>query len=269
MCNGGGRSSLGNRRSERKRLTALKTALTHPIISSLVVIALVALGGAGWRMLTNPTPVETAETTLRALNVNLSSDMYDKVLGSPIIRRGLGSKGLWTERLWINDLYAVQTVADSNGMVRLYSLTSRDPSLSPRVRILEIPIRSLGFAKGETASGEVGSWGGMGGDFWYSEAHYLGGAGEYKTVVMTASTAGPNPTFGTMEIPQIDGAECATDGPMCPVTDDIERRVRMVRARLLVTTYTVLDSDKLPMEQLPRDFHFGPSFEDLSAASAK
>ena len=252
---------------KRGPMAPLRAALDHPIISTLVATALIAAFTAGVRVLSRPSEVDVAHAAVEKLGVGLSAARYREFLGSPQIHRTLSTEASLLEEIWVTDLYAVQTVADADRTVQMYSVTSRDNSWSPRVEILNIPLNRKGF-EGYVGAPElqdgVSSWGGPRGDYWFSEAKFFGG-GVYRTLVLTASDSGAAPTMATVEIPIIFGDGCGQRGPMCPVTDDISRQIRTAHDNLVVTTYTVLDQDMLPLDVLPQDFRFGPSLEDVMA----
>ncbi len=238
----------------------------HPLISALLAAGIVAAATLAYRQLTAPSATEVASKRISGLAVGESDARFRKALGPPDVNRKLAPHSPWTERLWVKPLYAVQTVSDRDGTAALYSLTNRDASWTPNV--FRFTLRSTrmmrDYGMGLDSDVRVSSWRGPGAEYWYSEAHALGGAGDDKTVILTASAGGFDQA-GPAEAPFPDLFPCKSVGPLCRVPRQTEGQVARLRRHLAVSTLTVLDEDKLKLDALPSDFRFGPTWDLVSA----
>ncbi len=110
----------------------------------------------------------------------------------------------------------------------------------------------------------------MKGVWFYSEAIPPYGVTGYRTLVLTASDVsqlgvGDGTTDAVAALSVLPGEPTGSvqeKGPFTVVGGD--PRLDPHRAKIVPTTFTTID-EKLALEQLPADFRFGPTAEDVAA----
>jgi hypothetical protein len=143
-------------------------------------------------------------------------------------------------------------------------MTTRDHSFAPRDELFGVPLGTHPASDyGHfTLGADVTSWKGPGVDYFYSEGHALNGSNGGKMLVLSASAAGLGQAAAATDFPFV-----LCGRPLCPVPSDAAADLSRLRERLRVTTYTVIDVDRLPLRALPAtgDFRFGPDWDTVAS----
>ncbi len=223
-------------------------------------------GGAwAWDRVTAPSDAEAARAALSHLTVGMSVERFRDKLGTPYVTRRVDAgPRRWTESLWLSKLYAAQTLSDGSGSVALYSMTTRDQSVALRDPRFGAELGRSHFTDYNQLrldAHDVTSWKGRGTDWFYSEAHGLGAPG-FETIVLTASSSGDESGYAKSGVPT-DFPYVLCKRPLCSAPPNIIKDLSRLRNRLLVTTYTVVDPERLPLDTLPGEFRFGPDRDTM------
>lgn len=240
----------------------------------LVVIAGLVVAGLAWsRHGGVDTERDAAARAVSGLATGLSLDRFVEVIGRrPEITRATGP---FEEALWINDVYAVQAVIGPFGEVRGYSVTTRSARFTPPVDALgggALGVTALSrfvpFADPAPLADGVGIT--AHGMWWYSEALPASGATNERAIVLTTSDASEVGVTDTtpdvadqLALPQGEPSQTVPrHGPLSAVASG--SRLASARGQLIPTTYSII-GPRLTLEQLPEDFRFGPTHDDVLA----
>lgn len=254
-----GRAPIGRRR------------LLYLALVGIVIAGLVLAGLARTRHDTADTERDAAARAVSRLATGLSLDRFVELIGRrPEITRAAGP---FEEALWINDVYAVQAIVGPFAEVQGYSVTTRSARFTPPVEALgggalgATPLNRLCPFAAPLADGigmtNHGVW-------WYSEAWPAAGASNYRAIVLSASDAsqvGVNETTPDL-VDQLaiqhrePGQTPERHGPLVAVTTD--PKLATARGQVIPTTYSII-GPRLTLDQLPEDFRFGPTSDDVWA----
>jgi hypothetical protein len=214
-----------------------------------------------------PRPEEAAGQVVSRLATGVTLDRFVGILGrSPDISRPAGP---FREAIWVNDVYAVQAVVGDAGVLG-YSVTTRSDRFRPPVDVLDsarLGSTPIAEAVGPTWETTLASSGGLTprGVWWYSEAIPASGASDDRAIVLTASDAGAPaadvPTTGELGLPATPDPNTQV-GPFHEFLVD-DPQVAFMRG-MVPSTYSIIGPE-LTLDQLPADFRFGPTWDDIHA----
>lgn len=243
-------------------------ARSHRVIGILTILGcLLVAACVGQPSVSAPSSEDEAARVVDRLATGITLDRYIDILGRrPDVSRPAGS---FREVLWVNDVYAVQAVIGDAGVLG-YSVTTRSDRFRPPIDILgsaQLGTTPIGEAFGLTSTTTLVSSlePTAGGVFWYSEALQTSGGTSDRAIVLTVSDAG----FYGSESPVVDLIGLTTDpdpnaglGPFSTVHVG-DPRVSGIRG-LVASTYSII-GPTLSLGELPLDFRFGPTVDDIEA----
>lgn len=247
--------------------------LLYLALVGIVVAGLVLAGLARTRHDTADPERDAAAQAVSHLATGLSLDRFVELIGRrPEITRAAGP---FEEALWINDVYAVQAIVGPFGEVQGYSVTTRSARFTPPVDAFGggtlgvTPLNRFGpFADpAPLADGPGVTAHGM---WWYSEAWPAVGASNFRAIVLSAGDASQvGVTEATPDaVNQLatprggPGQTAERHGPLVEVAPD--PKLAAARGQVVPTTYSII-GPRLTLDQLPEEFRFGPTSDDVSA----
>jgi hypothetical protein len=213
-------------------------------------------------------PADAATVAEARLATGLSRDYFLDIIGrKPEITRAAGN---YEEALWIDRTWAVQAIIGPYGEVQGYSVTTRDPQFQPLVEQLgDLPlgVTSLdGFGLSPAFLGDgVGRTAGP--NWFYTAASPPAGVTNERSLVLTASDGSDVGVTTTLEVvdrltEQFDASTSTKHGPLYERTHEISTPDD--RNQIIPTTYSVI-GPTLTIDDLPGNFRFGPTFDDVIA----
>lgn len=160
------------------------------------------------------------------------------------------------EYIFVNDLFYVQAVADSNNKVLLYSVTTRQKDFNPSLKILDDSIEIiLGKTKfsdiNEEPEKEYG-WAGAH-SFFYTEEYYFGNPGNYASYYFSINDAGYLNLIEDFPYNLFVNENFIKDNPT---------EMQKFRENSIINTYTVASPFLGIMEKVS-NFSFGPSHHQV------
>jgi hypothetical protein len=239
----------------------------------LLRIALLAVTAVALTACTGPAPAAPPDPAAAAAQVagrlapGVSLDRFVDVIGrKPEITRAAGA---FEEALWIDEVWAVQAIVGPYGEVQGFSMTTRSDRFHPAIAELSgavlgtTPLDGVhGFAAAAPLVDGIGVT--NHGAWWYSEALPPSGVTGERTIVLTVSDASAvgvgTDTSNTVEL-LVNDLPGPAGGPLRPTPPN---RSATARHALVPTTVTLL-GPRISADELPADFRFGPSVEDVLA----
>jgi hypothetical protein len=173
----------------------------------------------------------------------MTVDFFVETLGSPVF---INVNGSLKQYVFVHELVCVDAMADSNGQVVMYSVTTRSPDFNPILKVNEGGNPSLNVSLGKTTfadlklpAGQIRS--GLGNRrAFYVEEYYLGNPGLYQTYGFSVNDAG-YPPYVEVETPQI-----LNEG----IADTTDSRIQSLRRSSIINTYTIAAPFSMSMSQI-------------------
>jgi hypothetical protein len=240
-----------------------RSMVGHLVIVSCLLVA----SCAGPSTPPAPSPEDEAGRVVARLATGITLDRYIDMLGRrPDISRPAGS---YREVVWVNEVYAVQAIV-GDGSVLGYSVTTRSERFRPPIDVLgsaHLGSTPIGEAFGPSSTTALVSSGGptARGVWWYSEALPASGATNDRAVVLTTSDAGlhnpDEPTLDQLGVTAVPDPDTQR-GPFFGISTD-DPQLTLMRS-MPASTYSII-GPTMPLDELPPEFRFGPTWDDIQA----
>jgi len=166
------------------------------------------------------------------LGPSMIINFFIETLGSPVF---INTIGKFKQYVFVHDLFYADAIANADGQVVMYSITTRSINFNPILKVNEGGNPSLNVILGKTtfadlglSSGKVRS--GLGNRrAFYVEEYYLGNPGLYQTYGFSVNDAG-DPWHVEVDTPQLLNAG---------ITDTDDPRLQVLRKKSIINTYTI------------------------------
>ncbi len=196
---------------------------------------------------------QNASKKIATLNINTPIDLYFDILGKPYF---INNRGTHTEYIFIDDLFYVQAVSNSEGRVVLYSITTRDKYFHPKIYFPYTDIKGnemkilLGKTKfpvipdvrPESANGTFTPK-----QLFYSEIYWLGNPGRYLTYGLTYNSAGTG-DVGEIYWPLFMGTRNPDAVIKRILAGNPPKGFKKFRDNTVVNTYSVISNYEFSMD---------------------
>ncbi len=178
---------------------------------------------------------------INQLGPSMTIGFFIEILGSPVFINTIGS---FKEYVFVHDLFYADAIADANGQVIMYSVTTRRPDFNPVLRVneagnpsLHVTLAKTSFANLGLSSGEIRS--GLGNRrAFYVEEYYLGNPGLYQTYGFSINDAGSPTEYGD--------AQLLNSG----ITSTADPRIQDFRKESIINTYTIAAPFSMSMSEI-------------------
>ena len=177
------------------------------------------------------------------LGPSMTINFFIETLGSPVF---INTFGKLKQHVFLHDLFYADAIADADGQVVMYSITTRSRDFNPILRVNEGGNPSLHVILGKTSfadlglsSGKIRS--GLGNRrAFYVEEYYLGNPGLYQTYGFSVNDAGYPPDV------EVDTPQLLNAG----ITDTTDPKIQELRKESIINTYTIAAPFSMSMSEI-------------------
>ena len=228
------------------------------LLSAIITIVVSLVSFTKW-LVKKMQGVSRALELVSLLDTGAHISHYMTLLGNPVY---IGRNGHFQEHIFVNYYFYVQTLADPNGQVALFSVTTRRKSFhpvlktqfdSPLVKLGQTNFLRLGTPKKVFTSGDHGAI------TTYAESYYFGFDGDYRTYAFSFN---PNGYGKLAPVPSSFGLSNALENP---------EEVKIFRENTIVNTYTIssLGDVNHNFQELGSNVTFGPKHYQIRVFAKK